>query len=68
VTVAPVANAKDVPTVSVPPKVVAPLTPSASLILIIVESSELIDVPLNFTAPISMFPVPFGVTVMMIQQ
>ena len=52
VTVAPVANAKLVF------KLAAPVTLTASLIVICVESSELISVPVNLTAPTLTSPVP----------
>ena len=52
VTVAPVANAKLVF------KLAAPVTLNASFTVICVESSELISVPVNLTAPTLTSPVP----------
>ena len=65
VTVAPEASVKLVLEVNAPVAVNAPSTLSASLMLTMVESSELMDVPLNFNAPKLILPVPFGDTVML---
>ena len=65
VTVAPEASVKLVLEVNAPVAVNAPSTLSASLMLTMVESSELMDVPLNFNAPKLILPVPLGVIVML---
>ena len=64
VAVAPDASVNELPVIA-PVAVRAPSTLSASFMLMMVESSELIDVPLNFNEPRLILPVPFGVIVML---